>query len=207
MLRHTSRTTQRGQFHGEEPVICVQLGWSWLVSWSNQIKANQIIYFEQSRHTILLTFMEIDVNRHEYEHNSTNFLQFYCINNTLISVRRRQVSHRHGAFLYVIVSNHAGANSSPWNPPPGGNPRLKRTRVGATFKTYVVKTTFKLKINIKRNPLNFKSIQWNHLQAFPIWWDYPFKSKGLWRYNFRLPKFMSRVSWMVSYEKFLERAG
>jgi hypothetical protein len=38
-----------------------------------------------------------------------------------------------------------------------------------------VKTTFKLKINIKRNPLNFKSIQWNHLQAFPIWWDYPFK--------------------------------
>jgi hypothetical protein len=38
-----------------------------------------------------------------------------------------------------------------------------------------VKTTFKLKINIKRNPLNFKSILWNHLQAFPIWWDYPFK--------------------------------
>jgi hypothetical protein len=38
-----------------------------------------------------------------------------------------------------------------------------------------VKTTFKLKINIKRNPLNFKSIQWKHMQAFPIWWDYPFK--------------------------------
>jgi hypothetical protein len=38
-----------------------------------------------------------------------------------------------------------------------------------------VKTTFKLKINLKRNPLNFKSIQSNHLQAFPIWWDYPFK--------------------------------
>jgi hypothetical protein len=37
-----------------------------------------------------------------------------------------------------------------------------------------VKTTFKLKINIQRNPLNFKSILWNHLQAFPIWWDYPF---------------------------------
>jgi hypothetical protein len=49
---------------------------------SNQ--SNQTIYFEQSRHTILLTFMEIDVNRHEYEHNSTNFLQFSCINNTLI---------------------------------------------------------------------------------------------------------------------------
>jgi hypothetical protein len=29
---------------------------------------------------------------------------------------------------------------------------------------------------IKRNPLNFKSIQWNHLQAFPISWDYPFKA-------------------------------
>jgi hypothetical protein len=27
-----------------------------------------------------------------------------------------------------------------------------------------------------RNPLNFKSIQWNHLQAFPISWDYPFNS-------------------------------
>jgi hypothetical protein len=39
-----------------------------------------------------------------------------------------------------------------------------------------VKMTFKLKINIKRNPLNFKSIQWNHLQAFTIWWDYPFKN-------------------------------
>jgi hypothetical protein len=33
------------------------------------------------------------------------------------------------------------------------------------------------KIKIKRNPLNFKSIQWNHLQAFPIPWDYPFKAK------------------------------
>jgi hypothetical protein len=52
---------------------------------------------------------------------------------------------------------------------------LKRTRIGATFKTCVVKTTFKFKINIKRNLLNFKSIQWNHLQAFPIWWDYPYK--------------------------------
>jgi hypothetical protein len=38
-------------------------------------------------------------------------------------------------------------------------PGLKRTRIGATFKTCIVKTTFKLKINIKRNPLNFKSIQ------------------------------------------------
>jgi hypothetical protein len=40
-----------------------------------------------------------------------------------------------------------------------------------------VKTTFKLKINIIRNPLNFKSIQWKHLQAFPISWDYPISVK------------------------------
>jgi hypothetical protein len=36
---------------------------------------------------------------------------------------------------------------------------LKSTWSGATFKKFVVKTTLKLKINIKRNPLNFKSIQ------------------------------------------------
>jgi hypothetical protein len=54
---------------------------------------------------------------------------------------------------------HAGANSSPGNPAPGGNLELKLTQIGATFKKLVVKTTFKLKINIKRNTLNFKSIQ------------------------------------------------
>jgi hypothetical protein len=48
-----------------------------------------------------------------------------------------------------------------------------------------VKTTLKLKINIKRNPLNFKSIQWNHLQAFPISWYYPFKK---WK-NAKMPRF------------------
>jgi hypothetical protein len=47
---------------------------------------------------------------------------------------------------------HAGANSSPGNPAPGGNPRLKSTRIGDNFKKLVVKTTFKLKINIKWNP-------------------------------------------------------
>jgi hypothetical protein len=31
---------------------------------------------------------------------------------------------------------------------PGGNPGLKCTRIGAIFKKSVVKTTFKLKINI-----------------------------------------------------------
>jgi hypothetical protein len=56
-------------------------------------------------------------------------------------------------------AKHAGANSSPWNPSLGGNPGLKHTQIGAIFKKFVVKTTFKLKINIKRNPLNFKSIQ------------------------------------------------
>jgi hypothetical protein len=35
----------------------------------------------------------------------------------------------------------------------------KHTRICATFKKYVVKTTFKLKIIFKRNPLNFQSIQ------------------------------------------------
>jgi hypothetical protein len=49
--------------------------------------------------------------------------------------------------------------SPPGNPAPEGIPGLKRARIGATFKKFVVKTTFKLKINIKRNPLNFKSIQ------------------------------------------------
>jgi hypothetical protein len=48
---------------------------------------------------------------------------------------------------------------SPGNPAPGGNPGLKGTQIGAIFKKCVVKTTFKLKINIKRNPLNFKYIQ------------------------------------------------
>jgi hypothetical protein len=57
--------------------------------------SNQIKSFISNRAGIQysLTFMEIDVNRYEYEHNSINFLQFYCINNTQISVRRRQVSH------------------------------------------------------------------------------------------------------------------
>jgi hypothetical protein len=49
-----------------------------------------------------------------------------------------------------------------------------------------VKTTFKLKINIKRNPLNFKSIQWNHLQAFPISRDYPFKALSILYYELYL---------------------
>jgi hypothetical protein len=73
---------------------------------------------------------------------------------------------------------------SPGNSAPGVNPGLKRTRICATFKKFVVKTTFKLKINIKRNPLNLKSIQCNHLQAFPISWDYPFKRTFFYIANF-----------------------
>jgi hypothetical protein len=57
----------------------------------------------------------------------------------------------------------AGAASvekgNPRNPAPGGNPGQKRTRLSAIFKKCIVKTTFKLKINTWRNPLNFKSIQ------------------------------------------------
>jgi hypothetical protein len=70
---------------------------------------------------------------------------------------------------------HAGANSSPGNPSPGGNPRLRHTRIGTIFKIILWKQLLKLKINIKQNPLNFKYIQWNHLQTFPISWDYLFK--------------------------------
>jgi hypothetical protein len=88
----------------------------------------------------------------------------------------RAASVENAPFFTALAwrAKHARANSSPWNPPPGGNPGLKRTRIGAIFKKFVVKTTFQLKINVKRNPLKFKSIQWNYLQAFPIWWDYPF---------------------------------
>jgi hypothetical protein len=42
---------------------------------------------------------------------------------------------------------------------PGFPPGAGLARIGATFKEFVVKTAFQLNINIKRNPLNFKSIQ------------------------------------------------
>jgi hypothetical protein len=52
--------------------------------------------------------------------------------------------------------NHAGTNCSPGNPAPERNPELKRTRIGDIFKKFLVKTTFKLKINVIRNSSNFR---------------------------------------------------
>jgi hypothetical protein len=48
---------------------------------------------------------------------------------------------------------------SPGNPPSGGNPGLKRTRIGAIFKNYHMKTILKSKINLLRKTLSLKSIQ------------------------------------------------
>jgi hypothetical protein len=55
-----------------------------------------------------------------------------------------------------------------------GNPGLKRTWLGAIFKKFSVKTSFKLKINLIRNNLNFNSIPPNHQLASPNLWDCPF---------------------------------
>jgi hypothetical protein len=38
---------------------------------------------------------------------------------------------------------HEGANYSPGNPAPERNPGRKRTRTGAVFKKFIVKTTLK----------------------------------------------------------------
>jgi hypothetical protein len=38
----------------------------------------------------------------------------------------------------------------------GGNPGLKHTQLSAIFKTFIVKTEFKLKINIIGNPEFFE---------------------------------------------------
>jgi hypothetical protein len=48
----------------------------------------------------------------------------------------------HGSSMAL---EHARANSSPWNPAPGGNPGLKRTRIGAIFKSSLWKRHLNLK--------------------------------------------------------------
>jgi hypothetical protein len=53
--------------------------------------------------------------------------------------------------LHVPFS--AGANSSPWNPAPGGNPGVKRTWISPIFKKILCEITFKLKIKIKRTQI------------------------------------------------------
>jgi hypothetical protein len=55
---------------------------------------------------------------------------------------------------------HARANCSPENSAPERNPGLKRTRIGAIFKKFILKATFKSKI--KHNSESFK------LQIYPM---------------------------------------
>jgi hypothetical protein len=50
-------------------------------------------------------------------------------------------------------------NCSAGNPPPFGNPGLKRTRTDAILKKLEFKMNFKLKINLKRDRTKFRSIQ------------------------------------------------
>jgi hypothetical protein len=45
------------------------------------------------------------------------------------------------------------------NPPPRGNSGLKRTRRDAILKKFEFKINFKLKISVKRDRTNFRSIQ------------------------------------------------
>jgi hypothetical protein len=66
--------------------------------------------------------------------------------------------------LLKIHKKHA----PPGNPAPRGNPGLKRTREGAIFKKFFLKTIFKSNINLIQKVLNFVTIQRNNLQASPI---------------------------------------
>jgi hypothetical protein len=61
----------------------------------------------------------------------------------------------------VFFSRRAprGCNCSAENPPPTGNPGLKRTRTDAILKKFEFKMNFKLKINVKWDSTNFRSIQ------------------------------------------------
>jgi hypothetical protein len=54
--------------------------------------------------------------------------------------------------------------------------RVKAHPDGYHFKKVLLKTIFKLKINLLRNSLNFVSIQQNFLHASPISRDYSFKT-------------------------------
>jgi hypothetical protein len=60
---------------------------------------------------------------------------------------------------YSVALITAGTPKNPRNPAPGGTPGLKRTRVGALFKKFFMKTIVKSKINLIRKVLNFVSIQ------------------------------------------------
>jgi hypothetical protein len=64
----------------------------------------------------------------------------------------------------AVSYHHDGANCSAGNPPPRGNPGLKRTRMDAILKKFDRKINFKLKINVQQHRMNFRSIQ---SAAFP----------------------------------------
>jgi hypothetical protein len=62
--------------------------------------------------------------------------------------------------VVIIAAENSQKTCSPGNPAPGGNPGLKRTRVGAIFKKFFMKTFLKSKINLIRKVLNFESIRY-----------------------------------------------
>jgi hypothetical protein len=57
----------------------------------------------------------------------------------------------------VVYFHHAGATCSSGDPPPRGNPGLKRTWTGGHFEKIRFKN--ELKVNVQRDCLNFRSIQ------------------------------------------------
>jgi hypothetical protein len=61
----------------------------------------------------------------------------------------------------VFYSRRAprGCNCFEGNPPPRGNPGLKRTWTNAILKKFEYKINFKLKINVKRDRTSFRSFQ------------------------------------------------
>jgi hypothetical protein len=89
---------------------------------------------------------------------------------------KRSPKVKWGCSSIFLITAGAPENSkkicSQWNPAPGGNPGLKRTRIGNIFWKFFMKTIIKSKINHILKVLNFVSIQWNYLQASPISWDY-----------------------------------
>jgi hypothetical protein len=62
-------------------------------------------------------------------------------------------------FPQIKIEYRRSKNCSAGNPPPRGNPGIKRTRTDAILKKFEFKKNFKLKINVKRDRTNFRSIQ------------------------------------------------
>jgi hypothetical protein len=78
----------------------------------------------------------------------------------------------------VVFFNHTGANCSAGNPPPRGNPGLKRSWMDAILKNFDLKMNFKLKINVQRDRTNFRSI--NTICSLPQSHEtVPFRKAGI----------------------------